>query len=101
MMKIQYSSGLKKKTYQAIDGIAREWLAIGRQLGLDEVFLNSLSGHGDITAARDMIDHWLHTDKNATWTRLITAMRDDCKLKSEAAELETALLNKIPQLHGH
>ena len=93
MMEIQYSSGLKKKTYQAIDHIAREWLAIGRQLGLDEVFLNSLSG-GDITA-RVMIDHWLHTDKNATWTRLIAAMRDDGKLKSEAAELETALLNKI------
>ena len=95
MMKIKYSCGLEEKTYQAIGHIAREWLAIGRQLGLDEVFLNSLSGHGGITAARNMIDHWLLTDKNATWTRLIAAMRDDGKLKSEAAELETALLNKI------
>ena len=74
MMKIKYSSGLEEKTYRTIDHIAREWLAIGRQLGLDEVFLNSLSGHGDITAARNMIDHWLHTDKNATWTRLIAAI---------------------------
>ena len=48
-----------------------------------------------IATARCMVYHWIHSDKNATWTRLIAAMRDSGKLRAEATELETALLNKV------
>ena len=82
--------------FHSINHIARQWEAIGRELGVEEGILKAQFYHdSNIVAARNMIDHWVFSDKNATWTRLIAAMRDGGKLKSEAAELETALLNKI------
>ena len=94
LTEIKYRSGSEEKTHRAINDIARQWEAIGRELGVEEGVLKAEPSLDNITAATNMINHWIHTDKNATWSRLTAAMRDGGNLISEAAKLETALLSK-------
>ena len=96
---IDYKIDSKEKRYSALDDIAKDWEAIGRALGLEEEYLqqSAESSIDAIITARYMIHYWIHSDKNATWTKLIAAMRDGGKLIAEATELETALFKKITQ----
>lgn len=46
--------------------------------------------------AAAILGYWLDSDTSATWAKLITAMRTKEDLAAAAKELETALLNMIP-----
>ena len=93
---IVYRVSNEVKICKAINAIAREWRAIGRELGMKDEFLESQSRHEDNTvAAMNVITFWTRSDEKATWRRLITAMRVGGKLTTEANELEKALLNKV------
>lgn len=93
--RIKYKTGKEVKTYKAIDAVANDWKAIGKELGLKENFLRAQSSHDDRTAAMNVVRCWTRSDGKATWARLIAAMRVGGKLRTEAKELETALLNKV------
>ena len=94
--RLQYSSKGEVKTFRILPHIAREWEAIGRELGVGDIFLKSQSTHDDSNiAAMNMVSHWISHDKKPTWRQLIRAMKVDGKLVTEASELEYALYNKI------
>ena len=96
VQKITYRSGTEIKTYRAINVIAMEWEAIGRELGLEDEFLKAQSSHYDSTVSTmNVINRWTKSDKTATWARLIGAMKSRGTLTVEANELKHALLNMI------
>ena len=94
--RLQYSSKGKIKTFRTLPHIAREWKAIGRELGVGDAFLKTQSTHDDSTvAAMNVVRFWIKHDKKPTWRRLIRAMKVDGKFVGEVNELENALRNKI------
>ena len=94
--RLKYRSEGDIKTFRTLPHIAREWEAIGRELGVDDAFLKAQITHDDSTvAAMNVVSHWTRHDKNGTWRQLIRAMKVDGKLATEASELENALRNKI------
>ena len=92
---IKYRTGKDVKTYKAIDAIAKDWKAIGKELGMKDRFLRAQSSHDDKTAAMTVVRSWTRSDEKATWLRLIAAMRVGGKLRTEAKELEKALLSRV------
>ena len=95
---IWYTRNSKVQEYRAIDEIATEWQAIGRELGLKGSKIKNINGshHGDdCAAASDMLSFWLGSDLEATWARLIKAMKVKEDLKVEAARFEYALLHRV------
>ena len=93
--RLQYSSKGEIKIFQTLPHIAREWEAIGRELGVGDAFLKTQSTHDDSTAAMNVVHYWIRYDKKPTWRQLIRAMKVDGKLVTEASELEYALHNII------
>ena len=99
IVRLQYRSEGKIKTLRTLPHIAREWEAIGRELGVDDAYLKTQSTHDDsIIAALNVVRYWIKHDKKPTWRQLIRAMKVDGKLVTEASELEYALYNKMTKI---
>ena len=95
---IWYTRNSKVQEYRAIDEIATEWQAIGRELGLKGSRIRIINGShrgDDSAAASDMLSFWIGSDVKASWARLIKAMKVKEDLNAEAAEFEYALLHRV------
>jgi hypothetical protein len=93
---IKYWSGSKVKKYRPIDIISVEWEAIARELEVSKAKIaNAKKKHNDSDAASEVLSYWLGSGTEATWARLIDAIKVKEELTSDAEDLETALLNMV------
>ena len=95
---IRYKRNSEIQEYRAIDEIATEWQAIGRELGLKGSKIKNINGShrgDDSAAASDMLSFWIGSDLEASWARLIKAMKVKEALNTEAADFEYALLHRV------
>ena len=82
--------------YRAIDTISIEWAAIATELSVKRpIIVNAHEKRDNNAAAYEVLTYWLGSDTEATWARLIDAIKVKEELTVDAEELETALLNMI------
>lgn len=93
---MKYKSGTDIKEYRAIDEIATEIEAVALQLGIKRSKIKNTVKPTPVDHAAAILGFWLDSDTNATWAKLIAAMKTKEDLAVAAKELETALLNMIP-----
>lgn len=95
---IKYRSESGEKEYRAIDDIATELEAVALQLGIKQTKIKNIATAkpDPVKCASEVLGLWLNSDTEATWARLIAAMRTTENLNFAAKKLETALLNMIP-----
>ena len=79
--------------YRPIEDISTAWQAIARQLKVDDSKIqNEEKKKQDATAsANEMIRIWLGSDRKASWSKLIKAMKVKQDLVNAAKKLKTAL----------
>ena len=73
-----------------------EWEAIARHLNINRARIaTARHRHSSSDAASDVLNYWLGADTEATWAKLIEAIKVKEDLTSDAEELTTALLNIV------
>ena len=95
---IKYRSGSRVLSYRPIDTISIEWEAIARHLNVSRATIaNARHRVNSSDAASEVLNYWLGADTEATWGKLIDAIKVREELTSDAEELKTALLNMISE----
>ena len=92
----KYQSGDEVLKYRPIDIIAPDWEAIARELKVKRAtIVNAKKKLSDSDAANEVLGYWLGADTEATWAKLIEAIKVKEELTSDAEELKSALLNMV------
>ena len=93
---IKYRIGAETKQCRPIDIISIEWEGIARALEVKEAEIASARNRpNNRGAANDIVIFWPGADTEATWAKLIDAIKVITSLTTSAEELETALLNMV------
>ena len=97
--RVQYRKEGKTKSLQLVFTVASEWEDVARQLNFDEAKITTFrKAHptNPKESAKAMLSSWTMSDVDATWAKLIQALKgasDD--LVVQAKEFEYALINKL------
>ena len=96
---IRYKKDGKTESIRLIDSITSEWKGVARQLNFDEAkIITYQQAHpGEPKESADaMLSSWIRSDANATWAKLIQAVKDasEC-LVVQTKKFEYALLNRV------
>ena len=93
---IKYRENGKKKEYRPVNDISMYWEAVAGQLNVNRAKIANAGRKQDaVDSANEVIQFWLESNTDATWSKLINAMRVKEQLKRSAKEFKTALLNMI------
>ena len=99
MINIEYLKDSKKTNFRLLDETSHLWKMVAKFLGINHAkCYNFERGNpGDLVAQADaMLTSWASSDIEATWAKLIKALRDaNQELQVAASEFEYALIHKI------
>ena len=92
---IYYFDGSKKE-YRPIEDISMHWQAVAAQLKIPSPKIHNAKKHQDATAsASEVLQFWLGANSDATWLKLIKAMKAKEELKLAAKTFKKALINMV------
>ena len=99
MVNIEYLKDSKKTNFRLLDETAHLWKMLAKFLGISPArCYNFEKGNpGDLVAQADaMLVSWAASDNEATWAKLIKALKDASQeLQVAACEFEYALIHKL------
>ena len=92
---------LKKEYYRPLQEMGPYWENIANYLELGRgVISNAKQKLSQEDSAREIMEKWLGTDVNASWSKLLRAMKTIPDLTVSAQTFKTALLNMVDDDDG-